>query len=390
MSHDIKLTDRFEYPQPVMETDVAELVIELFDKQTGTFNIKNIGGGMLNAVIVSNTPCIRFEPSEFSANRQVVRYEAVPYIYKPGEIINTSAVIMSNGGERTIPIRITITPPAIITRDEVTISGLKDFLTYSRRNPDEAAQLLSTPSFMELLKTIGYNKLDFYKHLITDPEPKRKLSNFLIQSGLSEKPLIHIKNPDIRVNVKPGQRDLIYGQIYTERIASDGHYGLGDIKVRVEKTVSWFSVNVSKATGDVVYTIDPLGLTQKLSECVVYVGDDQQNRVTVSVKRMSPVSVYLKREAYLLEDEGVLCVENLTGADIAVYVSAENSAVRFVGKRYFVNGYEEIPFTIKMPALQTAQLLLKKQPVKTTYIEARVNTDTVAFAKRCGLTIGEF
>jgi hypothetical protein len=110
----------------------------------------------------------------------------------------------------------------------------------------------------------------------------------------------------------------------------------------------------------------------------------------VVFKRPQPLFVSLAREGYRFRDEGALIVENQSGMDCVLEVFCKEGFVRFAERHYVVNGNMEIPFSIRMSALQSAQLLFRKQPGAGAVIEVKAVMGETVYKKNLCLTAGEW
>ena len=389
----MSIYERFEYPQPVLSIDADMIDIETSSRYEGGFAMKNVGGGVLSGRITSNTRCLKFTPEEFEGNHVKIHYSFNPGIYKTGDTLRTDALIISNGGERLIPVRIKITPPAIITEDGVSITSLDVFVDYAKKEPQKAQVLLISPAFKRFLSDIDYPLIMAYEQLITDTVGARALEQFLILSGLKEKTDVVVMQDRFELFAKPGDTGLIYGAIPISR----NEWGYLDVPVQVENLSPWLSV-ASHVThtdfnntdlAEIPFAVDPQELSERYHNSdVIYIGAATPTQVNVTVKKLPVLDVRADKESYGLTDTGSLIIRNNTGEGIMVEVTSYESFIKFDARKYHVEDYLEIPFQIRLNAIMTAQLVLRNQPSQRAEIEVRERSGR--FKKLVRIVVGEW
>jgi hypothetical protein len=144
-------------------------------------------------------------------------------------------------------------------------------------------------------------------------------------------------------------------------------------------------------TAMVKYSIDPMRIKSRYAQETV-VMDDGTDSVSVDIifKRPLPFRTWLEKVSYRLHDEGEILVDNQCDVPIFVEVFCKDSFVRFEARQYRVMGQEKIPFSIKMSALQSAQMLFRKQPSLATEIELRAFFRDTSIKKNLSLRVGEW
>ena len=384
------LMQQFEYPLPHLKVNTDKLAVEVSGPYQGTLQISNEGGSTLEGALLSNSPFLWFPSQYFSGNKLTLEYEIQLDVYKPGDILYSSIVVMSNGGEKVIPVVVKIIPPAIVTKEEFVIADLKDFMAYAKRYANQARQLFTTQEFMMWLLSINYEYMDIYDDLARDPNKERALENFFILSKLKNKVTLFTDMNRMECIVNPHSTDPVEMKLEVKKM------GWGYVEEEIKtQGAPWLSAPEVLKTAD----FDSNDTAQ--IPCVFYpercLKVNTQGKITIgslSVKvrmhKKQEIELALSKEFCAFQDTAELLVTNNTGTDASVEITPKDSYVRFEGKRYFVGEYLSIPFSVKVPTIQTVQMSIKKQPVLTTEISIAVSCAGQIVRKTLPITIGEF
>lgn len=385
--------EQLEYPLPTIKADVDKLYIEASGSFEGSFWIRNAGGSELNGRITSNSRGLKFLPQNFNGNKIEIKYKFNLDIYKKGDIIQTSALIMSNGGEVIIPVTIHIIAPAVKTKDGDKITSLKDFLFYAKKDPLESRRLFSQKEFMMWLLSINYENMDMYEHFNKDPNKERAVDNFLVFNGLKNRAELTLIENKINISIKPFENDPVTGVI---PIKLKG-WGFIDADVVCQNSLPWLRLMTNKITAsdfdengffEASFIIYPNLIKKRtVSEKVKLVHKDEEE-VYISVCREHALNIRLDKNSYSNEDSGKIIVTNNTFKDLMLEIYPKDSFLRFEGKRYLVGANAEIPFSIKFSALQNAQYSLKKQIIIETGIAVRTYINEKRWDKALDVSIG--
>lgn len=385
--------ESLEYPLPLLATESETIVIETSARYEAHLTVRNKGGGVLSGRITSNTRCLVFTPEEFEGNRVKIHYSFSPGSYKTGDTVNTGALIISNGGEKLIPVVIRITPPAIITEEGNPISSLQGFAEYAKEKPQKAQVLFASPAFKRFLTDMGHGMIAAYEKMAADPSAERAMEQFLIISGLKERTRIIVLKDFFDITVKPGDVGLIHGIIPIRR---EG-WGYFDEPVVIRNSSPWLNTasHISQQdfkNGDLAeipFAIDPRGLTgKKYNGDAVLFGGEKPARVRISVRRLGAVEFRVLKESYGFSDSGTLIMQNNTAETYEVEITPSEPFIRFDSLRRYFRGYMEVPFQIKMNPLMTAQFAFMSQPYVVAEIEVREKTGR--FKKTIRIHIGEW
>jgi hypothetical protein len=383
-----------------VDTDV--LLIETKDRYEGRFVIKNIGGSALAGRIHSRSRSLTFEPEEWTGNEVTVLYKFSPEPgdgWKPGDALDTSVIISSNGGEKKIPVTIRLTRMAIVSPEGVTVANIRDFYQYAIGHPAQARKMFIDSEFYMLLLATGYEYMEVYEMLHKDANRERALDNFFILSGLKKKTLLTIPNKLMEYTRKPSDIAMVYGNFMVQK--SDGGYFEAPVTAR--HNAAWLSLSAERLiTSDfneanaamVKFSIDPSKIKGRYVSETLIIGSDPEpdgsNLVELVYRRSAPLSAQLDREAFRFEDNGMLIIQNNTGSDLLVEIFCTDTFVRFAARKYYVSERGEIPFEIKLSAFMAAQLLFRKLPFLRTAIEVRALYRGETVRRKLPLVVGEW
>lgn len=387
------ISNQFEYPLPRISIDIEKIVIESNTTKEGFFNIKNIGGGELEGFISSNEKCVKFIPEKFKTNNIKMVYNVDVSMYSKGELIQSSIIISSNGGELVIPFVIKIVAEAIEIKEGTKINSLKEFLSYSKKYPIDSRRILGTTDFLLWLKRIGFEHMDMLEHIIKDSNKERALDNFFTLCKLKKKAFITAFENNSELEIKPYFKEPILGNI---SILRNG-WGYIDTEVIVEKSLLWFKLDTEKITsksfdingvGVIKYTINPALIGGKYSRQTIIIKGDKPLNINVNVSLLPFIKLKLSKERFYFNDEGILKIENNSGRDLIFEIFASDNFIKFEARNYPVFESAEIPFSVKFTAIQMAQINLTKKPYIQSEITIRVIINNEVIKKTKNIIIG--
>lgn len=385
--------EQFEYPLPVIKVDTEKIIIETSMAHEGGFNIKNTGGGVLTCRITSNFKGMSFSNREASGNNINVLYALNLDGYNPGDTIRTGILITSNGGEVYIPVVINVTHKAIIAKDGEQIYSLKDFTNYCKKEPLAARQLFITNGFTMWLGSIHFEHMEILEHLYADSNTQRALDNFLILSRQKKRAAVVTETKSVDITKRINDAETVTEYITVKKTG----WGYAEASVRAEGSAPWLKVLTEKITpasfkdnGEALVSlqIDKKLVKGKFEREKIIITSDNDIKISVNVKTEPALKAALSKTSFESDDSGFLQIQNNTGKDCLIGVSAKDGYVRFSAKSYFVKDYLEIPFTVRITALQGAQLSIRKQPVVETEIYIKTIVNDITIKKTLVLYIG--
>jgi len=383
------VSELFEYPLPELSTDIDRIEVETSGSIEGSFTVKNTGGGELKGKILSNSNMVKFTPAEFSSKKTAIFYTIDVSVLQPGDIIRTSAVIMSNGGEKIIPVVFKMLPFCIETEgdteESAKITCLEDFCGYANKHSESAMRMFVSADFSHWLTATAYPHMAAYEALSRDTNRKRGMDNFLILNKLKKQAVITPVEKDIFVTVNPYKSEAEAGGITFARSS----WGYGEISIKKEKGVKWLTLDKEKLTTEdfdesdtatIGYLIEPRFLTEK-TDCEFIIAGEN-GRIPVYVKSRPPLSAATQKESYLQNEKGHVLITNNTGKDLLVEIAVSENYLRFEGARYFVGAFAKIPFDVKTAGFQYS---FKRRPALTA--EITVSAPEYAYKKKLDVQV---
>jgi len=384
--------EQFDRPLPVINKDKKEIYVETPGNYNGKLFIKNDGGGILSGRIMSNSGAITFEPEDFSGNNNEISFHIDTGMYAVGDILRTNAVILSNGGEHSIDFIVKIIPYAIETKENIKITGLDEFFSYTDNYPESSKALFGSHEFMIWLRSSGYEFMELYEKFVDDSNKERALENFLIFNGYKQKTDIFETEGSINISLPPFSKEVYAGSVALTKKDSD----FVDLNMSVKNNSPWLKLEKERLTSIdfdesltvyVNFFIDPAKIERKTGIDIISIGGRE---IIVTALKMNYIETKLEKEYISTKDESYLLIKNNSGSRLTVDILPKDSFLKFESSRYFVKEHAKIPFKVELSAIQAAQMGLLKQPeIKTSII-----VDTVfnkkTYVKKLELTIGNF
>ncbi len=376
----------FECALPVLQTDIDKILIESRDGYEGSFKIRNVGGGLLEGEIFSNSNLLSFSPQSFkdvTSEPIIIHYSLNMDFFREGDVIHTECVITGNGGERIIPAIIKITKGVL---GEMKISDLKGFAAYAKKNPIEARSLFTSHEFMMWLFDIGYEPMNVYEKFIKDANKERAMEKFLLFNKLKNRVSLEFEELSKSITVTPFERE------HKQAIAIR-KIGWGYTECTLVSTRPWLRLDPEKltkasfddeGTAYVMLIVDAIGLSKSNDAKVVI---SENNFLNLHVKKLPLIKLSIDREAYSSNDKGLIVVENLSGIDSFIEVSTDENFLKLDAKRYPLQKTTQIPFTVKLSALQSMQMSFAKQPFFTGNITVKTTINYIPVKKSISVKV---
>jgi len=378
---------QYEYPLPELMADVDEILAETNDVYEGSFFIRNAGGGRLSGLITPHSACLEFTPAVFGGPGRI-HYRVSAAGGRVGDIIHTGAVISSNGGEKYIPVTLTVTAASIQTKEGITVTNMRSFLDYARQYPNQAAGLMAAPAFKAMLTRSHFEYINAYEYILSDTNRPRAMECLLRLSGLKKGAKISVLQKYTEVKLLPFQGEKYFGRI---PIKMEGWGYIGE-EITVRNNSAWLKPlsTVSQAideSGMFNFCVDPaLFKGRRASDALVFAGSPEDEAV-ITVIRQPYFRVRANKEYYSPGELGIIAVTNNTGTDLKLDIQPSQPFVQFEARGHFISGYAEIPFQIKLTGFQS--MTIKRQPADVLIdIRARVREE-LAF-RRLKIRIGDF
>lgn len=387
------LIKELEYPLPVLNVSIDKIELHSSKSFEGTFEITNKGGQILFGNILSNSKAITFSPEEFKGNFITVKYNVDLSIYSVSDVLVSSAIIMSNGGQENINIKVTMVPHSLFTKDGVQINNLKEFYIYATKKPIDARVMFASQDFMVWLFSIGFEKMEIYDYFVNDSNKERGLDNFLIVNKLKQKTSIKCLENRLDYRIEPFSDVIIEGVSKVEK--SDIGYVKTNILVKnsstwlklLTKSLSYTDFLESNVK-EIKFNIDT-NLIKKdvVSDKIIL--EQYNEEITINVYKKHLVNVKLSKNKFSFDDSGILNIENNSGKDILVEIIPKDAFIKFEGKKYFISKLTEIPFKIKFTGLQLAQITLKKLLTISTQVVVKATVNDKVIINKININLGD-
>lgn len=389
-----ELVKRFEYPLPAISSDTSSIQFDTSGLYDGQFTLTNTGGSVLEGTITSNLRGLTFSPAKFSGNNIPVIYSFSADRCKKGDLIQTSILIVSNGGEIVLPVTIRITAPSLRSDDtKVCMSSLDDFAAYAMENFSAAARIFSSIDFRKWLKDLGYENMSIYEMFNTDSNIECGLDNFLILNDLKKKAVIDIISERVQVNSRPLESDPLTCVIPIELKG----WGYVDERLKVTGNPTWiklmqytisqsdFRRHDQKAVCGVSCLIYPKLISLRSATAEIQFLK-MGKRAYIDVRKLPEIEASLSRQSFTFDDSGHIIVKNFTFLDLPLDILTDAPFIRFEARRYIINSNSitEIPFVIRFGSMRS----FKKRPSVTAVISLKTFVNDRLITKRLTLAAG--
>ena len=388
------LEQSLEYPLPRLSVVSCDLTIDESTRKA-MIKLKNVAGGTLVGKIVSSAKCLKFEPEEWSGNRAeivCVFSFLLEDKWYPGDTRSFRAVVKSNGGEEVLQITARLAKMSIRTKSNSSIATLADFFAYAQvAEVAEIAAIFTSPEFAKLLTVANFPYIDVYKTLITQSDLPKALDDFFILAGLKKHTDIFVAKNEIEHN------SIDNGMIQANFIVEKSDAGHVDAKIVTSfpkshwLTIKTKTVKFNENKAEIRYAIDPLLITNRyVRERIIIQTPARCLPINIVFKRSSPFTAVLNRQGFTYNDNGFVTITTPLKRPLKIHILSNSSFVRFYQLEYSVDGEIKIPFTIKLPTLQAAQMLFRKIPALSATINIKAEYKGKIITKSLKLTAGEF
>lgn len=382
---------QFEYPLPLISCETGKISFEASQSVSASFFIENRGGGELNGYLSSGAEALSFSPTSFSGNRVEISFFFNIESYRPGDSLESSLVIVSNGGELVIPIRIDVISPEIYAKDGQRISSLMDYMFYAKANPVPSRQLFTQKEFLMWLLSMNYEHMELYDRFTMDSNKERAVDNFLIMNRLKRKAQAAVIEKNISLKLKYREADPVTGVIMFRL----NGWGYIDLKLRQKgenTAVKLLTEKISYTDFDengffeATFVVYPALVKSRRAYEQIEITGDINAVCTISIIRERPVKAEMLRSRFEASDRGTILITNNTGKDMMFSVVSSEPFIKFEGRRYLVGAKAELPFEVRFTALQSAQMTLRKQPFAEVVISLW-SAEPVRFEKKFKITV---
>ena len=374
------------YPLPKLALSETKISLRGTGIIYGQFEIFNDAEGELYGEILPMADFISFSPVSFVSNAVTVEY-TIDLTSINGEV-QTGALIKTNGGERVLDFLITANRPDVLERDGFVMAEIADFADYARTHPMEARKLFLRQEFMEWLISLGYPGMQMYENFLNDPNKERAVDNFLVLNNCKQKASVMMADRDLYHKIGMWE-DVITGSIKLKKST----WGYAEGALQVTAGNEWLKLTKDKVEsrdfdGQNMAQVHYMILAPEVKgrdTAQVVLNDDEKINI-----RVSPAQAFeakLDKQSFFFEDTGKLAITNNTGRDIFIEINCDNF-IRFDAKRYLINKYAQIDFSVKYTNFRASTLSFKKQTHAQSYIQiTAVGEGQAGFSKRIPITL---
>lgn len=397
------LVQYFEKPLPNIFVEVLDLNCIVYSNNnvitlnvsvirsqlyTGTIVIKNIGYGILNGNIYTDS-LISFEASTFSGNNVAVKYNI--NVTSINDNIASNVTISSNGGEYILNFIISVKPPVYFIENG-TLTDIKSFYTYYTQYPIFAKKHFIKHDFLIWLYSINYENIDIYEQFSKDANKERGINNFFVYNKLQAQPTLQIKTKEIVIKINPYKKENITKSICIIK------KGIGYIDETIATTVPWVKFYTNTITTkdfkeadeiNINYTIDETAITKRVEYGRISLNNGI-GYVLIKLVVLNFIEASIPTNYLTLRDEFFISLKNNTSEAIDIEVEPKDNFVKFEKLIFTITENEDIPFFIRLNTLQMAKKSIRKRPIFTTIIRLKSTYKGKHFFKDIPFTVGDF
>ena len=351
---------------------------EVSDFYSGSFFVKNIGGGLLTGTIITDNDVISFDETDFEGNEYELKYNIDVREYEPNKLLKFNVYIVSNGGEIIIPVFIKVLKNIFYTDDGYKITDIKSFFSYFKKKPLNAIDIFYSEEFFKWLAKINFQRIDMLKLFLNDEDKERAIDNFFLFCKLKKKSYVEAIEKNINIFVKPFQKEKIFGSI---ALLKKGYgYIHKKIDFKYNNTCIKFEKNeLTSKDFDIEnrcyinYEIAPCLITGSFSkECAII---DENTFIKINISVLPKIVVNLSQEIYEYDDFGSIIIENNCGKDLVFELSAKDNFIEFESRHYIVSDKDKVNFKIKRSKMKS--FIDKMTFNKKLYTESEIYVKTV-------------
>ena len=387
------LKDFLEYPLPKIEVNLNEISINMRYKTDGFINIKNVGQGDLFGEIICNTKCLALDRTSFRSNDINIFYSVEPYIYCSGDIVESELIIISNGGEISVPIFINITKFDYLKCGIIKVYEIIDFYNYYLKNYVEAIRIFYSYEFILWLKTIEFKHIKIVEEILKDANKQRAIDNFFILAKIKEKAYIDIQQKIFKYKYFISDKNKEIIGIIPIKLIGTGYF---EETITLEDSQDFIHIAKNKITNrdfdeNGIYNLEFKIIKENIKnffERRKILFNNFNKNVIIELNRKNFIDILLEKQYFYYIDKGTLKIFNNTEEDIIIEILPKDTFIYFEAKKYIVGKYMEIDFNIKFSTFLRAQMDFTKTPNIKSDILIKVISDDNIFNIQKEIYIG--
>ncbi|MDD5937243.1 MAG: DUF5717 family protein [Clostridiales bacterium] len=257
----------YEHPKILLSEEAIEIVVETGSTYQGSFSIRNSANSRMKGVVYSSSRLLRVETEKFIGAMNIIRYHYSADYLDAGDEFREEISIITDCGEITIPVHITIEAPYCDT----SLGKIKDlfqFTNLAKTNWTEAKQVFKSEKFEKVLEYYDKQNLNLYKSLIKSSSVSQALDEFLVATHKKNAITIHVDKTEVEYEAGP------YNFMDKLTITKAG-WGYGEIRItsdqsfiELERKMLWTD-NFINNKYEVNFIIKAEGMKEGLHRAVI-------------------------------------------------------------------------------------------------------------------------
>lgn len=281
---------RYELPKLLLSMETIDLTIETGSTYQGSFLIKNSEGSRMKGVLYSSSRLLHLETERFIGEELNLRFYYIADYLNAGDEFDEEINLVTDCGEVTIPVHITIEAPYCDT----SIGKVKDlyqFANLAQTDWTEAKQVFKSEKFEKVIQYYDKQNLLLYQSLVKGSSISQSMDEFLIA--------VHKKTP-ITISVDKTVLEYEAGPYnFMDRIVlTKEGWGYGEIRIstgasflELERKIIWTD-NFSNGQCEVNFIVKTEGMKEGLHEDVIVIE-------TITQRLEIPIKVHCSRNKKL-------------------------------------------------------------------------------------------
>lgn len=183
----------YENPKVSVDQEEIEAVLMPGELQESSFCVINQGQGRLKGVLYSSSRHLKIKTNMFSGDRTRIVYRVDAGDLKPGETLEVTISIVSNGGEIYLPVKLQVSEQYAMT-SLGKINNIFQFADLVQKNYEEALRLFVSSSFEEIFLKNDYILRAKYQVLLQGADKNIAMDEFLIAANKKKAVLLCTKS----------------------------------------------------------------------------------------------------------------------------------------------------------------------------------------------------
>ena len=197
-------------PELVLSEEAFSFSVAEEEQKIVSFRVRAEDDSRIRGILTS--PCHRLVPvvKEFSGSVCELRFAVDTRGLRAGDRVEGSLLLITDLGEKEIPVSADITGPAGSSFDP-QVQTLDDFAQVCRKSMREGFRLFTDPSFPGILNGKNRPYMALYKGMSHNPVTYQHLEEFLVSTGKKEEIVLSLdKQKKAVYHLDASQKDTLY------------------------------------------------------------------------------------------------------------------------------------------------------------------------------------